>query len=238
MYEKSDLSFLKSHWITKTSNIPRRFFGLEPSDVEKKTGSFPTLIEGWLDDMLAGKIIRANGGLNTTGVGLLFDGKPGLGKTTHAVVAAMEFIRRLPAETDKARMILDVTAEAYSSNMRPVYYMTFPEFLSRKKSMFDADPETKSRMHEEMEGFHGRSSDDSLNVRLLILDDLGKEYGSDYNDSSFDEILRARYDKALPTIITTNVPLAKWAKQYSEAMGSFAHEAFLQIELDGNDLRI
>ena len=38
---------------------------------------------------------------------------------------------------------------------------------------------------------------------------LGKEYGSKYDDSSFDEILRLRYDKSLPTIVTTNVALIK-----------------------------
>jgi DNA replication protein DnaC len=239
MYGASELTFLKRHWITKNSNIPRRFFGYEPADIVEKTGSFSPLIELWLENVLEGNNIKAIGGLGTTGVGLLFDGAPGLGKTTHAVVTAMEFVRRLPNDPIQARNLLNISAKNYGNNMRPIYYMTFPEFLSRKKAMFEADPETKAEMHLEMEGFHGRASTefDHLNVRLLILDDLGKEYGSEYNDSSFDEILRSRYDKALPTIITTNVPREKWAKQYSEAMGSFAHEAFQQIEILGKDLR-
>jgi DNA replication protein DnaC len=120
---------------------------------------------------------------------------------------------------------------------RPVYYMTFPEFLSRKKAMFDADPDTKKDLFLEMEGFHGRAKEDWMNVRVLVLDDLGKEYGSKYDDTSFDEILRARYDKALPTIITTNVSRDKWASQYGEAMGSFAHEAFTRVRIIGEDRR-
>jgi DNA replication protein DnaC len=116
--------------------------------------------------------------------------------------------------------------------------MTYPEFLSRKKAMFDADPETKREMFLEMEGFHGRAKEDHMNVRVLVLDDLGKEYkGSGFNDASFDEILRSRYDRALPTIVTTNVMLEDWGKQYGEAMGSFAHEAFDRVKITGEDRR-
>jgi DNA replication protein DnaC len=92
-------------------------------------------------------------------------------------------------------------------------------------------------MNAEMEGFHGRAKEDYLNVRILVLDDLGKEYGSKYDDSSFDEVLRARYDKGLPTIITTNVSREKWADEYSDAMGSFAYEAFTRVRIIGEDLR-
>jgi DNA replication protein DnaC len=99
------------------------------------------------------------------------------------------------------------------------------------------DGEDKREMSYELDGFHGRCRFDWLNVRVLILDDLGKEYGSKYDDTSFDEILRSRYDKALPTIITTNVSRDKWSAQYGEAMGSFAHEAFHRVAIIGKDLR-
>jgi len=236
-YDINSLSSNKRHWLLRNSNIPRRFLGLEPSDIAKKMGSFPVVIEDWLEQAIDGQVIKQVGGLGTTGVGLLFDGGPGLGKTTHAVTSLMEFVRRLPEETDLARDILGMSSENYGMNARPVYYMTFPEFLSRKKALIDADPETKKEMYREMEGFHGRSKEDHLNVRVLVLDDLGKEYGSKYDDTSFDEILRSRYDKALPTIITTNVAREVWKDQYGEAMGSFAHEAFIRVRIKGEDLR-
>ena len=236
-YDINSLDSNKRHWLLKNSNIPRRFLGLEPADIEKKMGSFPAIIEDWLEQTLDGEVIKQVGGLGTTGVGLLFDGGPGLGKTTHAVTSLMEFVRRLPEENDQAREILGMSAENYGMNARPVYYMTFPEFLSRKKALIDADSESKKELYREMEGFHGRSKDDHLNVRILVLDDLGKEYGSKYDDTSFDEILRSRYDKALPTIITTNVAREVWKEQYGEAMGSFAHEAFIRVRIKGEDLR-
>jgi DNA replication protein DnaC len=203
----------------------------------KFAGTFPEEIEHWLEKCNEGKVIRSIGGLGDTGTGLLFDGGPGLGKTTHAVVTLMEFVRGLPEDDVEARKILMMTERDYGLSCRPVYYMTFPEFLSRKKALMDADPETKKELYNEMEGFHGRSKDDFLNVRVLVLDDLGKEYGSEYNNTSFDEILRARYDKALPTIITTNVARELWSKQYGAAMGSFAHEAFTRVRILGEDIR-
>jgi DNA replication protein DnaC len=122
-------------------------------------------------------------------------------------------------------------------NCRPIYYMTYPEFLSKKKSTFDADHDEKREMMDDIEGLHGRSVYDWLNARVLVIDDLGKEYGSKYDDSSFDEILRARYDKSLPTIVTTNVKLENWEVKYSEAMASFAHEAFVRVPIVGSDQR-
>jgi DNA replication protein DnaC len=236
-YDLSELSSLKRHWLLRTSNIPRRFLGLTPEDLVAKTGEFPPEINDWLDQVMQGEIIKEIGGLGITGTGLLFDGAPGLGKTTHAVTTLMEVVRRLPDEDREAQNILAINTENFGFNARPIYYMTFPEFLSRKKALIDADPETKKQLMLEMEGFHGRATEDSLNVRVLVLDDLGKEYGSKYDDTSFDEVLRARYDKALPTIITTNVAREKWAAQYGEAMGSFAHEAFTRVRIMGEDRR-
>lgn len=236
-YDVNSLSPNKRHWLLRGSNIPTRFLGLEPKDIIENVGSFPEEIESWLGHALTGDVIKQVGGLGRTGVGLLFDGGPGLGKTTHAVTTAMEFVRRLPEDDEKARHILQMKSEDYGMKCRPIYYMTFPEFLSRKKAMFDAEPEVKKLMQLEMEGFHGRAKEDHLNVRVLVLDDLGKEYGSDYDNTSFDEVLRSRYDKALPTIITTNVARDNWGKQYGEAMGSFAHEAFKRVRIIGEDLR-
>lgn len=236
-YDISQIEPIKRHWLLRSANIPRRFIGMEPSDIVSTTGEFPEEIDIWLEQVIEGKVIKQIGGLGMTGVGLLFDGGPGLGKTTHAVVTLMELIRNLPDNEEAARGILAMTPETFGMQSRPIYYMTFPEFLSRKKAIMDAEGDLRKELYREMEGFHGRSKEDWLNVRVLVLDDLGKEYGSTYNDSSFDEILRSRYDKALPTIITTNVKREDWTAQYGAAMGSFAHEAFTRVRLDGQDLR-
>lgn len=234
-YDVSKLEASKRHTIALGSNIPRRFIGMEPTDIKDAMGSFPQEIEEWITNVLEGRVIKQLGGIGVTGVGLLFDGGPGLGKTTHAVVTLMEIIRRLPE--DKANKIFVAGGTELSRSFRSIYYLTFPEFLVRKKAIMEADPETKRELYDEMEGFHGRSKNDDLNVRILVLDDLGKEYGSKYVDASFDEILRSRYDKGLPTIVTTNLLREKWSAQYGEAMGSFAYEAFVRVQLGAKDLR-
>jgi DNA replication protein DnaC len=237
MYDINQLSALKKHWLLRNSNIPRRFLGLEPQDLVDRAGSFPDEVATWLDDCMNGQVIKQIGNIGINGVGLLFDGGPGIGKTTHAVVAAMEFVRRLPDNDADAAKILGMSASDFGLGARPIYYMTYPEFLSKKKSTFDADFDDKKQAVYEIDGLHGRSKFDWLNVRILVIDDLGKEYGSKYDDTSFDEILRLRYDKALPTIVTTNVRLENWEAEYKEAMASFAHEAFVRVPIVGADLR-
>lgn len=236
-YQITDLSYLKQRWILNTSNIPHRFIGMEPSDVVKRTGQFPEEIEDWLTDVLAGDSIKKIGGLGTTGVGLLFDGDAGLGKTTHSVITVMELIRRLPEDDAKIRSLFKYKNDDYGTSSRPIYYLTVPDFMTRKKAMIDAEPSDRREMQLYMEGLHGRSTMDHLNVRVLVLDDLGKELKSDYNAAGFDELLRSRYDNGLPTLVTTNLAITKWKDKYGEAMESFAHEAFRRVIIGESDLR-
>lgn len=236
-YDLASLSYVKRRWLLSESNIPHRFLGLDPKDVEQRVGTFAPEIEDWVDDVLTGKVIKTIGGLGKTGVGLLFDGAPGLGKTTHAVMALTELVRALPDDDAKAREILKYKHEDYGVKSRPIYYMTVPDFISRKKAMIDADSDQRRELNYVLDGFHGRSKYDHLNVRVLVLDDLGKELSSDYNVAGFDELLRSRYDKGLPTIVTTNLSREQWGRKYGEAMGSFVYEAFNRVIIGTKDLR-
>ena len=233
----TEITPLKRYWLEKSANIPVRYQGWTKDKIVESSGKFPAEIDEWLEEMLSGQVIKNPGGLGSTGVGLLFDGGPGEGKTTHAVVAALEFIRRLPTDDEEARKILHASQTDYGRSFRAVYFLTFPEFLAIKKQSFDAEADERRETNRIIDGFHGRAKEDWLNVRLLVVDDLGKENGSKYDDTSFDELLRSRYDKGLPTIITTNVMREDWAIQYSEAMGSFAYEAFHRVRIANKDLR-
>jgi len=42
------------------------------------------------------------------------------------------------------------------------------------------------------------------NVLMLIIDDWGVEYGSEWEKEKFDEIMTSRYATAKPTVVTTN----------------------------------
>jgi len=236
-YDLSQLSNNKRNWIARSSNIPRRFWGWEIEDITRDRGSFPQEISEWLAEVYAGDIIRSIGKIGWTGVGLLLDGAPGMGKTTHAVTVLMELIRNLPEDEEAQQAIFRIKPENYGAKFRPVYYLTFNDFLQKKKAIFDSDGEERRELHREIEGFHGRAKDDWLNVRVLVLDDLGKESGTDFDKYSFDDLSRARYDAGLPTIVTTNKMREVWGDQYSDAMSSFSHEAFRRVTLVGDDLR-
>jgi DNA replication protein DnaC len=91
------------------------------------------------------------------------------------------------------------------------------------------------------EGIMGESSDSRRNVKVLVLDDVGREHNmaSGWNQSTLHHVLRSRFNAGLPTIVTSNIPLMKWQDFYGEATASFAHEAFLNIDLKSTkgDLR-
>jgi DNA replication protein DnaC len=235
-YNKQSLPLWKRAWLS-TANIPIRYLGWDRNDIMRDMGKFPVEVDEWLEQIVSGKVIMNEGGLGTTGVGLLFDGSAGMGKTTHAVVSAIEFVLRLPDDEEEAAKILHASTSDFGRKFKAIHYLTYPEFLSMKKASFDAEPDERYNVNMTISGLHGRATDDHKNVRLLILDDLGKEQNSRYNDASFDELLRARYDKGLPTIITTNVSRDDWAVQYGEAMGSFAFEAFSRVRIVSKDLR-
>lgn len=220
------------HWLTVNSNIPQRYWTSDKQSATDYFGAWSSLITEWMTQLMAGQVIKAVGGIGTTGVGLLFDGDPGMGKTSHAVTVLNEILLNLPSDQMAINKIFHFKSDAIKS--RPVYYMTMTDFLDMKKSSFTESNEATSRF---IEGLYGRSEDDSANVRVLVLDDVGKEYGSKYDGFSFDELLRSRYDKALPTIVTTNVDRGNWDKAYSEAMGSFVFEAFRRVKLKGPDRR-
>jgi DNA replication protein DnaC len=227
----------KFHWIKHNSNIPRRFWGRDLSDIIQDVGSVPAEINSWLQEVMDGNVIMNPGGLGITGVGLLFDGKPGMGKTTHAVTTAMEFLYTLPTDPEEASQILRINKLSYGKKLYPIHYVTMTELLNLKKSAFDSDGEDRGIRAQMVERIYGRHSDEDQNVRILVLDDLGKEYGSKYDEFSFDELLRSRYDKGLPTILTTNRLRENWGTIYSESMGSFAREAFQRVMIEGKDLR-
>lgn len=236
----SEMMPIRHHWLIKSSNIPVRYQGWNKKKIVESSGKFPPAVDEWIDDLLAGEIIKNPGGLGTTGVGLLFAGPPGEGKTTHAVVAAMEAILRLPDDKAAAAKLMHASEGEFGHNFKAIHFLTFPEFVHMKRATYDAEGEDRRKLQRTLDGFHGRAKEDWMNVRILIIDDLGKEYGSalnNYIDSTFDELLRSRYDKGLPTIITTNVAREDWAAKYSEAMGSFAYEAFRSVRIANKDLR-
>jgi hypothetical protein len=238
MLNMLELSPLKRHWLTRTLHIPIGFQGWDKQTIIDSTGKFPVEIDEWLDNVMAGKIIMNPGGRGMTGVGLLFDGSAGEGKTTHAVVALAEFIKRLPDDENLMREILHVSKSDFGYQFKIAQFMTYPEFMALKRSTYDGENEERRELQRQLDGLHGRAREDWLNVRVLVLDDLSKKSGTRHDNESFDELLRSRLDKGLPTIVTSNIMREDWGLAYEdESVGSFAYEAFSRVRIMNKDLR-
>jgi DNA replication protein DnaC len=113
--------------------------------------------------------------------------------------------------------------------VRPAYFITFAELLNLKGRTMDDDQNPED--NQLFAGLLGEAKDDAYNIRVLVIDDLGKEHmsASGWQKNMFHHVLRTRHSKGLPTIVTTNYALPLWESIYGNSTASFAREAFAEI---------
>lgn len=200
------------------ANLPMKTIGMEFSDLDPSSAI--DTAKAWIESVRQGKVIQAIGE-PTCGLGLLLAGEPGHGKTTLASVILQELIRTMPKASFGNT---DVTLR------RPVYFSDYPRLLRLQKAQWSDERSEENQLL--IDGIHGETNRE-YNVRVFVLDDLGKEYRntSGWAENTFDALLRARFNSGLPTIVTTNIPLRDWGMVYGEAMGSFAHESFIPLDV-------
>lgn len=147
------------------------------------------------------------------GTGMTLVGAAGLGKTTLACAAAVTLV-------DTYEYVCAYTTlDAYIRDQQ--------KLMSLGKLNDDADA------REEMQRIFHKDWVFRRGAYLLVLDDVGREYrtGSGWAAQEFDSLLRERYDAGLPTIITTNMSVERWAGEYSPSMQSFVGEACPVVEV-------
>jgi DNA replication protein DnaC len=225
-----ELPVRRKSW-TKIAAIPRARLGWEFSDCKEVTEKNIDMVKRWLSLVEKGSIIRADGA-KSCGRGLLLVGMPGHGKTTLALTIIQEMMRTFSMGSFKV--------EEGSVLVKPCYFATFNDIINLKG--LEISKETTDEQERLLLGIHGECKDDAYNIRVLIIDDVGKEHvaASGWHKSLLHHILRTRFNNGLPTIVTTNLPVDAWSAAYGEATGSFIHEAFATIDLESTrgDLRL
>lgn len=144
------------------------------------------------------------------GQGLLFIGDPGSGKT-HLAIATMKAINeKYP------------TTEQMFGNITDVIHRVKRSF---NNAGYDGDDRS---IIERMSS-----------VRLLCIDDLGKEYSTKWTDSIFYDVVNKRYNDLLRTIFTTNLTPEQLRKRYDPAIVSRMFEMSVLLDFKGiKDYRI
>ena len=110
-----------------------------------------------------------------------------------------------------------------------VIYVSCPDFFGRLEALhFGSDPN----------GEEETLFQTACNADLLILDDLGTEFSSNFFLTNLYSLLNNRLGAKLPTIVTTNITDgALLEKLYTEKISSRL-AAFVQIKFFGNDIRV
>jgi Cdc6-like AAA superfamily ATPase len=222
LFKLTDLQLVRRSWV-KVAGIPRARMGYLLRDCIAITPDDMDTIKSWLKLVKAGLVIRAVG-KKSCGLGMLIYGKPGIGKTTLSLAIIQELLTKLPLE-----------AFAPTENkilLKPCYFATFNDVLDIKgRNMGDEVTEEDILL---WDGILGECKDDSYNIRVLVVDDLGKEHASlsGWQKNQLHHVLRTRFNNGLPTIVTTNIARDDWDGLYGDATASFAKEAFVYLPID------
>lgn len=219
MYALEKQKVRRRAWI-QAAGIPKSKLGWTLDDC---TDSDPTDIDeirGWISIFDMGGVVRASGN-RYCGRGLLLAGKPGRGKSTVAAATIQTIMLNSPLQA------FDVAEE--SVLIRPCYFMTFNDVLALQGRMMDSPTDWEEVLYYGILG----EAHDPYNIRVLAIDDVGKEHASlsGWQKNVLHHVLRTRYNQGLPTIVTTNVMLDDWNSLYGDATESFAKEAFTYLPM-------
>lgn len=226
MYKPDELPLRRRTWM-KLAAVPTNRLGWTLEDCTDVTPDNMATVQKWIARAKSGNIIRAVGN-KSCGLGLALYGAPGQGKTALALAALQDVLRTFSLE--------DFDVKEGNSMARPGYFIQYSSLVELRGALMDSPTNDQTRL---WEGILGDCKEDTYNIRVLVIDDLGKEHnsGTGWQSSLLHHVLRTRFNNGLPTILTTN--LRKWDTTYGEATESFMHEAFVIVELQSSigDLR-
>ena len=153
-------------------------------------GKFRIKLNPFIEDYIANHKNYRN-----DGVGIIFAGPVGRGKSLSAM-----------------KVLMNLIDKGYTG-----YFATISEVFEIIKKSWNDDDYAKLLRH-------------IYDCDFLVVDDLGTEYhknDSDWAPTEIDKLMRHRYYKKKPLIITTNSGLKKLTEKYAQRIVSLFHERSL-----------
>ncbi len=83
----------------------------------------------------------------------------------------------------------------------------------------------------------GNTVDTLLNADLVILDDLGSEFSTPFNNATLYNIINSRINMDLPTIVSTNLSLSELEEKYDDRIISRLTGMYTPLRFFGTDIR-
>jgi DNA replication protein DnaC len=200
-------------WISpeEVAGIPKEFWDLTLDDVEPRDNpvNFNAVVEDVNEFTERRDVALRNGN------GITICGTVGTGKTM-----LVSTIARQAMEIVGFNDVRQVEAHQLFESLKP-------KAASEEKDIFYRDYR-----------FVEKPKDKYLAVRLLVIDDLGAEYHTDWAQVELDHIITTRHNKRLSTCITTNLLNAdEFEETYGARIADRLFERNAWYTLDGPSYR-
>ena len=125
----------------------------------------------------------------------------------------------------KTHLAVAIANQRMAQNGERVLYITAPDLLDLLRTGFDSSTDTSYDAYFEQ----------IRNIPLLVLDDLGVEKPSDWAVEKLFQLLNHRQVADMPTVITTNSPLAELDPRISSRILHF--DLVTRVRIDAPDYR-
>lgn len=126
----------------------------------------------------------------------------------------------------KTHLSLAISNVAIDKGFGVIYTSVYNLASALENERFDRNDDDKESTYSQM-----------MDCDLLILDDLGAEYSSNYINSSIYNLVNTRMLAQKPTIISTNLSMQEIEKRYSERFASRLFGHFGVFTFIGDDIR-